>query len=204
MLKKQLVAILSTVLIFAGIVSTVNATIFRFDTDPFEGSNALTTPGRQIVGGEAFISFDIASDIFSLAATVFNAGNTVLFVNDVAANLPASGVNTIVLQNNDVPFAAGIAANLIAAQITSPGPGFFIYFNSGLDLPRLVYSTDLDDNTADLKILFRMTNLTGQAGRDLIPTFTASNFIITPVPSSMLLLGSGLLGLLGARKKFNK
>ena len=33
------------------------------------------------------------------------------------------------------------------------GPGFFIYFNSGLDLPRLVYSTDLSDNTADLKVL---------------------------------------------------
>jgi hypothetical protein len=211
-LKKQLVSILSTVLILAGVVSIVNATTFRFDTDPFEGSTALTTPGRQIVGGEDVITFNIATDIFSLESTVFGVGNEVLFANDVAPNLPTSNVNVIVLQTFDndadpaTPFAAGTAANLIAAQITSPGAGFFIYFNQGLDLPRLVFSTDLDDNTADLKILFRMENLTGQGGRDAIPTFTESNFEITtvPVPSTMLLLGSGLLGLWGARKKFKK
>jgi hypothetical protein len=148
MLKKQLVSILSTVLILAGAVSIVNATTFRFDTDPFAGSTALTTPGRQIVGGETFISFDIASDKFSLESTVFNLapGTKVLFANYVVGNLPTSNVNIIVLQtfdNDSDPttlFGAGNAANLIAAQITSPGPGFFIYFNQGLDLPRLVYS----------------------------------------------------------------
>jgi len=208
MLKKQLICIVTTVLILAGAVSIVNATTFRFDTDPFEGSDALTTPGRQIVGGETFISFNIASDIFSLESTVFNAGNEVLFANDVVGNLPTSGKNIIVLQTFDndgdptTPFGAGNAANLIAAQVTSPGAGFFIYFNSGLDLPRLVYSTDLDDNTADLKVLFRMTNLTGDDGRAAIPTFTESNFEITtiPLPPTMLLLGSGLLGLAGWRR----
>ena len=158
-MKKQLVFILSTVLILAGTFSIVNATTFRFDTDPFAGSTARTTPGRQIVGGETFISFDIASDIFSLESTVFEAGNQVLFANNVVGSLPTSGVNVIVLQtfeddaNPATPFGAGNAANLIATQITSPGAGFFIYFNSGLNLPRLVFSTDLNDNTADLKIL---------------------------------------------------
>ena len=202
-MKKQLLSILSTVLILAGAFSIANATTFRFDTDPFAGSTALTTPGRQVVGGETFISFDIASDIFSLESTVFSAGNQVRFANNVVGSLPTSGVNVIVLQTFDndgdpaTPFAAGNAANLIAARITSPGAGFFIYFNSGLDLPRLVYSTDLDDNTADLKILFRMTNLTGQGGRDLIPTFNESNFEITtvPEPATILLLSAGLIGL---------
>jgi hypothetical protein len=106
--------------------------------------------------------------------------------------LPTGGVNVVVLQSLDndanpaTPFAAGNAANLIAAQITSPGPGFFIYFNQGLDLPRLVFSTDLDDNTADLKILFRMTNFAGQPGA--LPTFTASNFAFVPEPSTLLLI----------------
>jgi hypothetical protein len=36
------------------------------------------------------------------------------------------------------------------------------------------FSTDLSDNTADLKILFRMTKLTVQPGPDAIPTFTAA------------------------------
>ena len=184
--------------------AAASATTFTFNTDPFAGSDALTTPGRQIVGGEAFITFNIATDVYALGQRVFGVGNQVLFANDVAGNLPTSGVNVIVLQSFDndnnpaTPFAAGTAANLIADQITSPGPGFFIYFNQGLDLPRLVFSTDLNDNTADLKILFRMTNLTGQGGRDAIPTFTAANFaIIVPEPSTLLLLAAGVLGACG-------
>lgn len=178
--------------------ATVNAATFRFVTDPFAGSDALTTEGRQVVGGEPFITFDIASDIFSFEPSIFNVGDDVLFANDVASNLPTSDVNVVVLQsfdNDDDPttaFNAGSAANLIADQVMAPGAGFFVYFNSGLDLPRLVYSTNLDDNTADLKILARMTNLTGQAGRDAFPTFTESNFAIEPVPepSSMLLMSA--------------
>jgi hypothetical protein len=193
---------------FLAFSSTATANTFTFDTDPFAGSTALTTPGRQIVGGEAFITFNIATDIFALNTAVFGVGNTVLFANDLAANLPTGNVNVIVLQSFDndgdpaTPFAAGNAANLIADQITSPGPGFFVYFNQGLDLPRLVFSTDLNDNTADLKILFRMTNLTGQGGRDAIPTFTASNFALVPEPSTFLMTAAGvLLTLLYARRR---
>lgn len=169
---------------------TANATTFSSLTDPFAGSTALTTPGRQIVGGEPFISFDTAADVFQL----FDVGGGVLFANDVVGNLPTSGVNVIVLQTLDndanpaTPFAAGNAANLIAAQITSPGPGFFIYFNQGLNLPRLVFSTDLNDNSADLKILFRMTNLVGQS--DALTAFTASNFAMVPEPSSFVLMSA--------------
>lgn len=184
----------------AAVLSTpaanANAATFVFETDPFAGSDALITPGRQIVGGEAFISFSPATDVYQLDPAVFGVGDDVLFANDVVGNLPTSGVNVIVLQNFDndndpaTPFGAGNAANLIADQITSPGPGFFVYFNSGLDLPRLVFSTDLNDNTADLKILFRMTNLTGQGGRDAFPTFSAANFAFVPEPASALLLAS--------------
>ena len=179
--------------------ATANAATFSFLTDPFAGSTALTTPGRQIVGGEDFISFSIATDVFALDRNVFGVGNQVLFANDVVGNLPGTDVNVIVLQTLDndndpaTPFAAGTAANLIADQITQSGPGFFIYFNQGLDLPRLVYSTDLSDNTADLKILFRMLNLSGQDGRDALPTFTAANFALVPEPSSYLLMMVGVL-----------
>jgi hypothetical protein len=168
--------------------ATINATTFTFNSDPFAGSDALTTPGRQIVGDEIFIDFDIASDVFAFNPAVFGAGDLILFVNDLVENLPDSGENVIVLQTAPIPFNAGLAANAIADQITSPGAGFFIYFNSGLGLPRLVYSTDLSDNTADLKILARMENLSGQPGRDALSTFSESNFVMTPEPSSFLLM----------------
>jgi hypothetical protein len=184
--------------------STANASTFRFDTDPFAGSTALTTPGRQIVAGETFINFSIPTDVFSLESTVFGVGSSVNFVNALAPNLPTGGVNVVVLQTFDndanplTPFAAGNAADLIASQITTQGPGFFIYFNQGLDLPRLVFSTDLNDNTADLKILARMLNLTGQGGRDAIPTFTAANFAITTVPEPSNFFMITALGVIGA------
>jgi hypothetical protein len=173
----------------SAVAANAGAATFTFATDPFAGSTALTTPGRQVVGGEPFIAFDPAADVFAFVTTAFPGVPAILFVNDVAANIPATGINTIVLRTFDddgdatTPFNAGTAANLIAAQVTSPGPGFFVYFNQGLDVPRLVYSTDLGDNTADLKILARMINLSGQAGRDELASFTSANFALaTPVP----------------------
>ena len=177
-------------IVLLALSSTANANTFRFDTDPFAGTNVLNVPGRQIIADEDFISFSIATDVFSLESTVFGVGGTVTFVNAPVSTLPTSGVNVVVLQTLDddnnplTPFGAGNAANLIASKVTTSGAGFFIYFNQSLDLPRLVYSTDLSSNTADLKILARMLNLTGAEGRNLLPTFTESNFTITTTPAA--------------------
>jgi hypothetical protein len=192
----------------AAMCSAAHATTFTFDKDPFAGTNVLNTPGRQIIGGEDFLSFSTSRDIFSLESTVFGTGNTVNFVNSTAPNIPSSGVNIVVLETFDndnnplTPFGAGNAADLIASEITTPGPGFFVYFNQSLNLPRLVFSADLSDNNADLKVLARMLNLTGQDGRNALPTFTAANFAITttataaPEPSSLSMFGA--FGLIGA------
>lgn len=154
--------------------ATANATTFTFDTAPFAGTNVLNTPGRQIVGGEEFLSFTTVQDVFSLDPAVFGTGNVIHFANTTAPNIP-DGSNIIVLETFDndnhpaTPFGAGQAADLIASQITTPGAGFFIYFNQALNLPRLVYSTDLSSNTADLQILARMLNLTGADGQNALP-----------------------------------
>lgn len=181
---------------FAASATAADAATFTFASFPFAGSTALSTPGRQVVGGEPFINFDPATDVFAFEPFFFPGVPEILFANDVAASLPTTGVNVVVLETFDddanpaTPFNAGTAANLIAAQITTPGPGFFVYFNQGLNLPRLVYSTDLSDNTADLKILARMVNLTGDSAA--LASFTEANFKLNPVPepTSLLLLSS--------------
>ena len=194
---------IATVIVALAIGAPAAATTFVFDQDPFAGTTALTTPGRQIVGGEPFISFSPGSDVFAFDPAVFAAGDAVRFANDVVGNLPTSGRNILVLETFDndadptTPFGAGNAANLIAARVTTDGAGFFIYFNSGLNLPRLVYSTNLSDNTADLKILARLVNLSGQSGQ--LANVSAANFqFLTGVPEpaswATMILGMGLAG----------
>jgi hypothetical protein len=188
------------------ICSAAHATTFTFNTDPFAGTPVLNVPGRQIVGGEEFINFNTATDTFVLDAAVFGVSGPVQFVNATAGNIPTTGVNVVVLETFDndanplTPFGAPQAADLIADRITTPGPGFFVYFNQSLNLPRLVFSTDLSSSDADLKILARMLNLFGAEGQNAMPTFTERNFEITttatnaPEPSTFfMLIGAALI-----------
>lgn len=192
--------VLAATLVWLSMSHATHAATFTFDTDPFAGSTAPTTPGRQIVGGEPFITFDPATDVFVFDPVIFNVSAPLSFYNGLGSALPASGAEVIVLQDSTVPFNAGLAANLIAGQVTTPGAGFFIYFNSGLDLPRLVYSPNLDDETSDLKIMARMTNLGGQAGRDSLASFTTDNFSTVPEPASLTLCVLGAAALIGRRR----
>ena len=142
------------------------------DALPAGWAAAQATPGRQIVLGEPSITFDVATDVFVIDPAVFGI-TQIVFANDLAANLPSSATVVVV---QDAGLAAGSAATAIAAQVTVPSPGFFVYFNSGLDLPRLVYSANLDDDTADLAVLARLTNLAGQPAS--LQSFTSANFAL--------------------------
>ena len=194
--------------IVAGLVmiaSAAPAATFTFNTDPFAGTPVLTAPGRQVVGGELFINFNIATDVFSMDSSVFQVGSTVRFANDPVLAVPADP-NVVVLETFDndndplSPFGASQAADLIASRVTTPGAGFFIYFNQSLNLARLVYSTDLSSTSSDLKILARMLNLFGDEGKNELPNFTATNFEFTgasssaaPEPSGFVMIACGIL-----------
>ena len=199
-------------------LGTAHATVFSFDTDPFAGTTALQTPGRQIVGNELFIpQIDLANDVFAVNGTVFGFGSSqVSLFNGLAANLQPVGNTVIVLQDLDAAggrkptgnvLAAGTAANLIANSGAASGPGLFVYFNSGLNLSRLVFGTDLGSTSSDLKILARFTGEVGQTGMDNLPRFSAGNFALTteatavPEPASIGLLLVGVTGLVLRRRK---
>jgi len=181
-----------------------HATAFTYNHDPFAGTTVLSAPGRQIVGGEDFLNFNVATDRFVFDADAFGISGPLHMVNSRTAGLPSSGINVVVLEDFDddanpqTPFGAGNAANLIASRVLTAGPGFFVYFNQSLDLPRLVYSTDLSSANSDLRILARILNLNGAGGRNELSKFTAANFEIAtdtasvPEPASLALVALGL------------
>jgi hypothetical protein len=169
------------------LMGDAGADTFGFSGDPFEGAD-VSAEGRQIIGNEDFISdFDFTEDQYRLNASDFKVVGEVNFValdaNDPEAEIP-EGANVITLLNSDndgvptTPFLAGTAANQIAELVTEDGAGFFVYFNSNLQLNRLVYSTNLNDASADLKILARQTDLTGQDAIDALANFSADNFVL--------------------------
>jgi hypothetical protein len=185
------------------LVTAVNGATLVFNANPLAGNPALTTPGRQIVngaGGGPVFSFDPVTDIIGFDPDVFGF-NSVQFAkgNTTDPGFPTTGVTVAVVQNAS---AAGAAATALADQLTTATPGFFIYFNAGFDVPRLVFSTDLNDADADLAILARFNNLSGQPG--VLSTITAANFAAVPEPSSFLLALAGLAGaclITGARRR---
>lgn len=199
-------------LVFA---ASAHANTIKFDTPPFDGTTVLSAPGRQIVGGEFFVNFDIATDSFAFSSAAFGMSGPVNFANDLATNLPAGHINVLVLRDIDndnnplTPFGAGNAADLIAAHVTTHGAGFFIYFNQSLDIPRLAYSTDLASSSSDVKILARILNLNGQRGRDAMASFTKDNFTFTgqvasvPEPAILWIFvpGLALVGFASRRRR---
>ena len=161
------------------------ADAFGYGGDPFGGRD-VSAPERQIIQEEDFINdFDFAEDRYLFNATDFDLVGDVNFAA-VDANAEdasiAPGTNVVaVLNSNDAedpnaPFAAGTAADQIAELTSEDGAGLFSYFNSGLEVNRLVYSTNLNDANADLKVVSRQTDLIGSDAIDALNDFSADNF----------------------------
>lgn len=202
--------LLVLVLALLSLNAAASAASISFGIDPFEGTNVKNTPGRQVVGGEFFISFFTATDSFLFNGAAFGMSE-LNFASGAAGAIPFNA-NVVVLQTLDndnnplTPFGAGNAADLIAAQVTVHGPGVFLYFNSSLNLVRLVYSTDLASNQADLRILARLLNFNGQTGVNGLATFSAGNFALdtgVPEPATVLTMSGGfaLLALGAVRRR---
>jgi hypothetical protein len=175
--------------------------------NPLTGSGSDPDDGsRQVVGNQAIAvpSFDLAADSFLLNLAAFGLSGPLAFINSLATGLPASGVNMVVLQDSDndsnpaTAFNAIAAANLIAGALTVDGAGFYVYYNSLMNINRLVFSTNLNSTTSDLAILAAIQSPTGADAIAALPRFTAPNFQAVapvPLPAALPLLAAALAGL---------
>lgn len=181
-----------------------------FNSDPFAGSVADPNDGvRTVFTGNQLnlASFNVATDRFVFDRSFFDVGNSLSFANSLAADLPGSGINVIVIEDNTTTtgaaFNAGTAATLIAQAVTTDGAGFFYYNNSGLQVNRLVYSTNLNSSTADLSVLARINSPAGADAVAALPGFSSANFVLAPVPEpqTYALMLAGLAMVAGVARK---
>lgn len=185
-------------------------TVFTFVSDPFKDTDVLNMPGRQIVENDRVFTFDPATAAFGFDPVAYGISKLEV-VNAPATELPASGFNVIVLRTMDddddpaTPFGPAAAADLIAGAIDGPGAGFFLYYDSEMNAPRLVYSTDLSVSTADLRVLARLSNYTGNP--ELLAQLRPVNFRIlgdvveVSEPSGLALVLGAAAVLIGASRR---
>ena len=209
--KGSLRSVLALAAAATAVATGAQARIFHFDTDPFAGTTALQTPGRQVVANELFIpTFDLANDRIEVDADVFKLDGGIRAFTGFASDIPDENFNFVVLRTLDADgdptngnqMAAPLAANLIAAQLSHSGAGFFMYFNSALNLTRLVYSTDLSRPDADLKIIARFQDESGPAGVEALAQGGPQLSVPEPATWAMMTMGFGLLG--GAMRRARK
>jgi hypothetical protein len=156
---------------------------FRFSGPAFDAGTVISGDGvRQAVNTPDIITdFAIGSDRFVFDAADFNVGARKVSVGAAADIRNGSTVIVLTDVDNDANaatvFNAGAAASLIAANVDTDGAGFFVYWNSALGINRLVYSENLNEATADIRVLANMTNLTGQTAIDALNDFGANSFL---------------------------
>jgi Ca2+-binding RTX toxin-like protein len=148
---------------------------FLFNGDPFNGSQPTAPDPSQIPGvntPDIISDFDITNDRFELDAQDFDV-KKLKFASGAAAQLSGSA-NVLVLRDafpNARAAAQAIADN---AKLTAK-TGFFVYHNTTLGINRLVYSQDLAGGGV-FSVLANLTNQSGDAGINSLPSFKAGNF----------------------------
>ena len=149
-------------------------------------------------------NLDVDEDVFVID-TAFGLGDLVFdnqFFGD--GSVLADDVNIVVVQNSSNEdgsvFNAGSAAALIAASTEASRPGFFYYFNSALNINRLVFDEDLSQ-PGFTTVVIAALNPTGNDAIAQLPLVTTDNFVEAPLPAAGLLFGSAFAAAAFRRRK---
>jgi Ca2+-binding RTX toxin-like protein len=154
-----------------------------FGDQAFESAAVIPGDGIRQVENTPDILTDwtIGEDRFLFDAEVFGVtGNKKVSVG--AAEDIRSGANVIVITDTDndgnaaTAFNAAAAASLIAGNVDADGAGFFVYWNSALGINRLVYSENLNEATADLRVLGNINTLSGAEAIAALDDFSGRDF----------------------------
>ena len=178
------------------------------------GVSAADAAVTRIEQGQPTVNvaeFDTGSDRYNIFADTFGVVDSLVFQNVFAdSGNVIDGANVIVLQNSDndsnagTVFNARSAAGVIAGNTGADRAGFFVYFNSALNINRLVFSTNLNDSLALLTILAANLSPVGADAIAQLPTFSERNFEFSevPIPGALplFLAGLGLSGFAAARR----
>ncbi|NJR58115.1 MAG: calcium-binding protein [Cyanobacteria bacterium CRU_2_1] len=129
------------------------------------GSNVLNTP-------DIITDFEIGADQFALDGQALGLP-TLTFAKGDSGQL-SGNPNVIVLTNGFANAAAAGKAIADNNNITS-GAGIYVYFNTTLNLTRVVFSRNLGSG-GDISVLANLTNQTNVANQN---NFGANNFVLT-------------------------
>ncbi len=138
-------------------------------------------------GGDTITDFAIAEDRFGLDAASFGVAGEVAFQNvardgegtDAALVGVLEGQNVYVLQGTFEGNAGGAADALAEALAggVDEGGGFFVYFNTNLNVNRLFFAEDLDNVDGGIQQLANLGDATDVADAlDDLADFSAENF----------------------------
>lgn len=216
-MRKIIYVILMAVVV--GTSTLAQATVKAYHNDDWEAFVAATTNATTITFNDMAISIEPVTSISTQGVTFSSSRLCVLpggFYDTYSIPIPTNYLNNsfgdknliITFSNPIFGFAMNYGALIPASTLGMSGTFSFAGMSEDFVLPGLL---SFDNNSSGLSLIgFTSDTSFNQIEiNDRTTSLVIDNFIYTtnpavPVPAAIWLLGSGLLGFLGGKRKFRK
>lgn len=123
---------------------------------------------------DVITDFTLREDQLAFNASAFGIDGPLVYAEGVTADL--AGDASILVPFDPFPNGAAAAKAIADNPDIIAEEGLFLYFNSNLGINRLVFLQDLADG-GPITVMANLSNLTGQAALDVLPTFAPTDFL---------------------------